>query len=39
MEIEGDGEQMPIPAGAELPDGGSDMTRLPEINFDDGALA
>jgi len=33
MELEGDGEQLPLPAGANLPDGGG---ILPEINFDDG---
>jgi len=33
MELEGDGEQLPLPAGANVPDGGD---ILPEINFDDG---
>ncbi|KAF9452648.1 hypothetical protein P691DRAFT_696592 [Macrolepiota fuliginosa MF-IS2] len=33
MEIEGDGEKMPVPAGAELVDG--DQINLPDINFDD----
>ncbi|KAF5356342.1 hypothetical protein D9756_003876 [Leucocoprinus leucothites] len=32
MEIEGDGEQLPRPAGVDVPDGGGS---LPEINFDD----
>jgi len=32
MELEGDGEQLPLPAGANVSDGGI----LPEINFDDG---
>ncbi|KAJ3571584.1 hypothetical protein NP233_g3652 [Leucocoprinus birnbaumii] len=32
MEIEGDGEQLPRPAGADVADGGD---TLPEINFDD----
>ncbi|KXN89905.1 Putative DNA helicase INO80 [Leucoagaricus sp. SymC.cos] len=34
MEIEGDGEQIPVPAGVNVPDG-SDTANLPEINFDD----
>lgn len=33
MELEGEGEQLPLPAGANVPDG-DDI--LPEINFDDG---
>jgi len=33
MELEGDGEQLPLPAGANVPDDGD---ILPEINFDDG---
>jgi hypothetical protein len=37
MEIEGDGEQLPMPAGASLVDG-SDGAILPDINFDDGKL-
>lgn len=38
MEIEGDGEQIPVPAGAELAVGG-DGAKLPDINFDDGVSA
>jgi hypothetical protein len=34
MEIEGDGEHLPMPAGASLVDNDGDA--LPDINFDDG---
>lgn len=37
MEIEGDGEQLPVPAGAKITESGG--TDLPEIDFDDGMSA
>ncbi len=38
MEIEGDGEQLPVPAGADVPESGEGPD-LPEIDFDDGMPA